>query len=176
MSKIRPSTQLILPGDATKYLDGTGAFTTPAGGGGSSSPYLTVVSYAATNYSLASDGVSHNLDTTHLVVTFTAPASGRVIVGFDIPLFLGSPAAGTILDFRVADNTATVVQSATYRAAYYGTTFGTNFAFRSSKKWLMTSLTAGTSYTWYLNYQNTIGTAQVNPTSDGSVLLTVEIA
>lgn len=34
MSKIRPSTQLIVPGDATKYLDGTGAFTTPAGGGG----------------------------------------------------------------------------------------------------------------------------------------------
>lgn len=32
MSKVRPSTQLIVPGDATKYLDGTGAFSTPPGG------------------------------------------------------------------------------------------------------------------------------------------------
>jgi len=69
-----------LSNSATDYMDGTGAWSTPAGGGGSGAP-LGHVHYAAgsdQNYTVG--GTLADVDATNILVTFTAPASGNVFI------------------------------------------------------------------------------------------------
>lgn len=71
MTQIRP-TQVQTPGDATEYLNGTGAFTVPGGGGGSSD-WISVTDHGAVG-----DGTTD--DTTAVQAAFDAvPAAGGVV-------------------------------------------------------------------------------------------------
>lgn len=67
-----------LPNDSTKYLDGTGAYTVPPGTGGTGLLALFVQT-AGTNKTTTS-ATQADVDATNAVVTFSAPASGNVLV------------------------------------------------------------------------------------------------
>lgn len=96
----------ILPNDATKYLDGTGAYTVPAGGGGSSFTRQIVTSGASTtvtggNYILTIDPSSQLAAHT---VTLPASPSDKDIVKINFGGTLKTDAV--ILAFYVSPNTS----------------------------------------------------------------------
>lgn len=67
----------ILPGDPTLYLDGTGNFTTPAGGGGGGGGRGTFAETIG-NGSSTTFTVTHGLDTTDLVVDVYNLSTGEI--------------------------------------------------------------------------------------------------
>ena len=64
------------PGDAAQYLDGTGSFSTPAGGGGG----LTVTAVQVANYTAAVfEEVRYNPTGTFALTTPASPADGDLL-------------------------------------------------------------------------------------------------
>jgi hypothetical protein len=73
----------IAPNDGTKYLDGTGGYSIPAGGGVSGSNMLALKVYAPSSQTVYTTGTANTMgdvDATNMKVTFTAPASGNVLI------------------------------------------------------------------------------------------------
>lgn len=70
------------PNDATKYLDGTGAYTVPAGaGGGGSAPWSTSYSTGSdTIWASSSSTTTADIDATNAALAITVPASGKIVV------------------------------------------------------------------------------------------------
>lgn len=91
-----------LPNDATKYLDGTGAFSVPAGGGGGS--FVGAALYNSSNFSLTGGGAANTLswDTTLFDTSsfyaggnptrLTIPSTGKYLV--HAQLYLAGGGAG----------------------------------------------------------------------------------
>jgi hypothetical protein len=94
-----------LDGSSAKFLDGSGAFSTPAGGSG----LLAVTAYApGTDTSIGSvaSATIGDFDATNLAVTFTAPASGNVVV---VLSGLAGPNSGTAQLFYGIRESTTVL-------------------------------------------------------------------
>lgn len=71
-----------IPNDATKFLDGTGAYTVPSGVVGGSGGLLALISYSPAVQAVygTTSSTLADVDATNLAVTFTAPASGKVLI------------------------------------------------------------------------------------------------
>ena len=70
------------PNDATKFLDGTGAYSVPAGGGGGGG-VLGAISYSSGSngsWKNTSSGTVSDIDATNASVAVTIPASGNIVV------------------------------------------------------------------------------------------------
>lgn len=89
------------PNDATKYLDGTGAYSVPAGSGGSN-PLLAIMAYNGTITPTTTSASFVDVDATNLKVTFTAPASGNVLVVLSA---VGSMSGGGYQAWSVREST-----------------------------------------------------------------------
>jgi hypothetical protein len=155
-----------LPNDATKYLDGTGAYTVPAG---SSSNILAYVGYAQgtdTTLHAASTNTMTAMDATNVKVTFTAPASGNVLVECSVLHDLNT--AGNTFWGLLDGGGSTVAQ---VFAINQGT--GGAFADYRTAKFVVTGLTPGNSYTYKFAHRCTSGTtnAYSGPTYGQAIMV-----
>lgn len=137
--------------DATTYLRGDGSWATPSGGGGGPTALLAVKQHrpsTTASYSTTSTTYA-DVDATNLVVTFTAPASGQVLVRLNAYAATG---ASTGLDWNLRDSVGDVANTGT------ATYSGGSVEFRRTVTMVVSGLTAGTSYTWKWGHRRESGT------------------
>ena len=144
-------------GDSNKLKrkDSSGTVTTIEGGGAATGGILaykayepsTLASYTTTIATVA------DVDATNLIVTFTAPSSGKVLVKFSG--LSGLAATSAVLEWQVRDGSTTVGMQQ-MGAAIAGTS---NLQLHAT--FVITGLTASTSYTykwgWRLSAATTTG-------------------
>ena len=92
------------------------------------------------------------IDATNLVITFTAPASGIVLIRFSVYLAGGSGAPAVF--FAMRDTVAAADVSGSLERVTGSTT-----AIRVQYVFKATGLTSGASYTWAPSYATNVGTA-----------------
>lgn len=157
---------------ASTYLRGDGSWSTPAGGGGGAGELLAVVQYdLAANASTTSTSFV-DVDATNLAVTFTAPASGKVI----IQMTADWEATTNIQYFWGLRVGASDVASSERRIAK--TTAGTGVVSQGAVghyELLVTGLTSTTSYTYKMAHRVSAGTGFVMG-DHGPVLLKAVVA
>lgn len=126
--------------DGTKFVRDDGTLATPAGGGGST--LLTSARLDATSETFKSTTSTSlvTIDTANLSVTFTAPASGAVLVIGEG--FFQQNNAATRVYCALLDTTSTYIPQSSRRMSTIAT------AFRQMYRARMTGLTPGNSYTW----------------------------
>lgn len=136
--------------DSTTYLRGDGSWATPPGGGGSTVLLAvkqhrptTTASYSTTSTTFA------DLDATNLAVTFTAPASGQVLVRLNAYAATG---ASTGLDWNLRDSSGDIANTGT------ATFSGASIEFRRTVTMVISGLTPGASYTWKWGQRRESGT------------------
>ena len=83
-SGVAPGSGITYPGDATKYLDGTGSFTVPSGGGGSGAPWLSITDPSSISFSWRNQGSASVQSRTQSVYLLAPAASGDNIKGREI--------------------------------------------------------------------------------------------
>ena len=83
-SGVTPGSGITYPGDATKYLDGTGSFTVPSGGGGSGAPWLSITDPSSISFSWRNQGSASVQSRTQSVYLLAPAASGDNIKGREI--------------------------------------------------------------------------------------------
>lgn len=84
-SGVTPGSGITYPGDATKYLDGTGSFTVPSGGGGGSgAPWLSITDPSSISFSWRNQGSASVQSRTQSVYLLAPAASGDNIKGREI--------------------------------------------------------------------------------------------
>jgi hypothetical protein len=129
---------------------------TPSGGGGTGAVALLAFKfhYPATLQNVATTTATWaDVDATNLVVTFTAPASGTVLVCLSATA-VGS--ASSEIDWGVRDGT-TLVPNSVGQINYNGVQNA-----RAVHRFTVSGLTPGTSYTWKWAHARLTGSSTVN--------------
>ena len=135
-------------GSASHYLDGTGAYSTPASG----SPFLAESVFkqgSDTAINTTSSATLGDIDATNCIITFTAPASGHVLVMISC---LAGGTGGAYLGLREGTN-----QVGTQ--AYLGGAVSTS-TLRNIAHFDVTGVSAG-SHTYKAAFKATSGTMSV---------------
>jgi hypothetical protein len=138
-------------------VDDTGAateFPAASGGGGTTDRLATVVYNPATlsSYSTTSTTIA-DVDATNLAVTFTAPASGSVMV--ELTGLAGQSGTTDFTRWALRSGTTTVK-----RNQVFGGTSGVNRT--RTAKFLVTGLTPGASYTYKWAWATSNAASQTN--------------
>lgn len=151
--------------DGTKFVRDDGTLATPAGGGGGgSSGLLTSTQYlpASRADTATTSTTASAVDATNLQVTFTAPASGAVIVVLTSWIEVGF---GTALDWCVLSGGTKVTGSGGTVGYQDGVTLTQQ---RVCYRFKMTGLTSGSSYTWAWGHARSFGSNTVTTSYGGS--------
>lgn len=101
------------PNDATKFLDGTGVFSTPSGGGGGGNPSFVADGDDMTAWTVGTIGVLANQATTgqspdQMFATFRVPNNANIFIDTALPSLAGyqvdfdvTADSGSLIDFMI---------------------------------------------------------------------------
>lgn len=111
----------------------------------------------------SSSGTFADMDATNLVVTFTAPASGTVLVSLTAWAQVANSGAVLSWNLRSGSSDVTGTASAVSYAAGSG-----DIEERNNHRFVITGLTPGTSYTYKWGFARTLGTGNVYTKAGGA--------
>jgi hypothetical protein len=146
-----------------KRVDSSGAVSTVEGGssgGTSSGGILAYTAYSApSNYTKANGATHAQVDSTNLVVTFTAPSTGRVLI--ELSALLGGPTTvGQWVEYSLFES-GTILAGTTRQVIQ-----GTNPLLQQLSRHAITGLTPGSvhTYAWGWRAANCTATMYNDPT------------